>query len=185
MAIYFNLFWQVGLFPTLSFVPILIKRLSPIKEISKAEKPLNLFLNRIFFDNDNSLFRLNITKIYRKQPRFFRPITEPSKIGWRAAKTGAKYGAKIAAKPIEPVKKIIKSGINIFLPSEKVVLEIDQQDCVTSGAGGNHRCGRSIQNIDDLLGRKLVGGLRKKRCCEECEECKHEKAFHTTSLIVR
>ena len=128
MAICFNLFWQVGLFPTLSFVPILIKRLSPIKEISKAEKPLNLFLNRIFFDNDNSLFRLNITKIYRKQPRFFRPITEPSKIGWRAAKTGAKYGAKIAAKPIEPVKKIIKSGINIFLPSEKVVLEIDQQD---------------------------------------------------------
>jgi len=55
LSIYFNQFWLSGIFTAISFIPIFIKRLSPIKEIFPIKEKINLIKNRLIFDNDESL----------------------------------------------------------------------------------------------------------------------------------
>ena len=51
----FNQFLTSGLFAILSLVPILIKRLSPIKEILPIKEKKELIKNRLLFDNDKAV----------------------------------------------------------------------------------------------------------------------------------
>ncbi len=52
LSIYLEQFGGVGVFTILFLIPILIKRLSPIKEISQAKTPKELTRNRLIFDDD-------------------------------------------------------------------------------------------------------------------------------------
>lgn len=63
LAINFGLFETVGIFTLISLLPIFIKRLSPIKELSLKEK--ELIRNRLIFDNDESCLDLRIKRIFR------------------------------------------------------------------------------------------------------------------------
>jgi glycerol-3-phosphate acyltransferase PlsY len=65
-SIYFNQFETIGIFTLLVFFPILIKRLSPIKEIFPLKEKKILIRNRLLFDNDQSLFDLKIKKFFKK-----------------------------------------------------------------------------------------------------------------------
>ncbi len=53
----------VGLLPLISLLPIFVKRLSPIKELSLKRK--DLIRNRLIFDDDIARFDLRIKKIIR------------------------------------------------------------------------------------------------------------------------
>ena len=66
LSIYFNQFEIAGIFSILALFPILIKRLSPIKEIFQSKEKKILIRNRLIFDNDRALFDLRIKKILRK-----------------------------------------------------------------------------------------------------------------------
>lgn len=64
-SVYFNQFWLTGIFTTLCLFPILIKRLSPIKEILPLKENWILIRNRLLFDN-NQVVRLgNIFKKWK------------------------------------------------------------------------------------------------------------------------
>ncbi|MBZ9578274.1 glycerol-3-phosphate acyltransferase [Patescibacteria group bacterium] len=66
LSIYFNQFEIAGIFSILALFPILIKRLSPIKEIFQSKEKEILIRNRLIFDNDRTLLDLRIKKILRK-----------------------------------------------------------------------------------------------------------------------
>jgi len=52
LSIHFGQFWVAGFFTILCLLPILIKRLSPIKEIFPLKEKKFLIRNRLVFDND-------------------------------------------------------------------------------------------------------------------------------------
>lgn len=66
LSLYFGQFEIAGIFSILALLPVLIKRLSPIKEIFQPRKKKNLVRNRLLFDNDQFLSDLRIKKILRK-----------------------------------------------------------------------------------------------------------------------
>jgi glycerol-3-phosphate acyltransferase PlsY len=55
-----------GIFAFLVLIPVLIKRLSPIKEIFPIKEKKILIRNRLLFDNDESLFEPKIKKFFKK-----------------------------------------------------------------------------------------------------------------------
>ena len=55
LSIYFGQFWLSGIFTFLALIPILIKRLSPLREIFPFREKKNLIKNRLIFDNNESL----------------------------------------------------------------------------------------------------------------------------------
>ncbi len=125
ISIYLGQFEIEGLFTVLSLAPILIKRLSPIKEIFRAENPAIIFSNRLLFDDDKANLELRIKKIFwvvkrnsHKATAIMKPLTGsllyPPKVGWKAAK----YGVKMAKKPIE----------KLLGGQEKIVTEIYPED---------------------------------------------------------
>jgi len=59
-----------GTFSVLVLFPVLIKRLSPIKEIFPIEEKKNLIRNRLLFDNDEALFDFRIKKIIKRIFKF-------------------------------------------------------------------------------------------------------------------
>jgi len=124
ISIYLNQFEIAGIFTALSLAPILIKRLSPIEEIKKVQNKAVLIRNRLLFDNDKTCLDLRIKKIFKsKNPsklssvfKFLTaPLLLPSKAGWKVAK----YGVKVAKKPLEKL---------LFPATEKVVTEIGIDD---------------------------------------------------------
>jgi glycerol-3-phosphate acyltransferase PlsY len=123
LSAHFNRFQPAGFYTVLVLTPILIKRLSPIKEILKTEKPWPLFFNRLIFDNDETRLDLRIKKLYKKNPEKINrvlktissPVWLPPKIGWEAAK----FGVKVARKPIQ---------LLMGLTPEKVVTELGQAE---------------------------------------------------------
>jgi len=64
LSFYFNQVESTGLFVFLSLVPIFIKRLSPLKEISLSKK--EIIKNRLIFDDDIPRWDLRIKKIISK-----------------------------------------------------------------------------------------------------------------------
>ncbi len=126
LSIYYNRFEVEGFFILISLAPILIKRLSPIEEIRKASDKFTLIRNRLIFDNDRAILSLRIKRILKKEKenpsqltKLIKPLTTPllvpPKLGWKAAK----FGVKIAKKPIERL---------LSREAEKVVLEIGVED---------------------------------------------------------
>ncbi len=63
LAINFGQFETTGILTLISLLPIFIKRLSPIKELSLKKK--ELIRNRLIFDNDEACFDLRIKKIIK------------------------------------------------------------------------------------------------------------------------
>ena len=123
---YLNQFGTAGVFTTLSLVPIFIKRLSPIEEIKESQRKAQLLRNRLIFDDDVALLELRIKRIFQKTKgshglfmKIMKPVTAPfwlpPKVGWQVAK----FGVKMAKKPI---------GKFILKPQEKVVNEIKTED---------------------------------------------------------
>jgi glycerol-3-phosphate acyltransferase PlsY len=64
LAAYFGQLGTFGLFPLVSLLPIFIKRLSPIRELSWQKK--EMIKNRLIFDDDISHFDLRIIRIIRR-----------------------------------------------------------------------------------------------------------------------
>ena len=64
LAVYFGELEIAWFFVALSFLPILIKRLSPVKELSFKKK--DLMRNRLIFDNDRPCLDLRIKRIMQK-----------------------------------------------------------------------------------------------------------------------
>jgi len=64
LAANFGQLETVGLLPLFSLLPIFLKRLSPIKELSLEKK--ELIRNRLIFDDNIPRFDLRIEKIIRK-----------------------------------------------------------------------------------------------------------------------
>ena len=119
LSLYSNQFETVGWFTVLTLLPVFVKRLSPIDEIKKDENSLVLFRNRLIFDNDEALMSLRIKRIFKKEKENPGTLTKaaliPSKAGWAAAK----FGVKMAKKPIE---MLMANG------KERVVTELSPED---------------------------------------------------------
>ncbi|GAI55414.1 unnamed protein product, partial [marine sediment metagenome] len=64
LSIYFSQFEITGIFSILSIIPIWIKRLSPIKELSLKKK--ELIRNRLIFDNDQLCLDLRIKRLLKR-----------------------------------------------------------------------------------------------------------------------
>jgi len=98
---------------------VLVKRLSPIKELFSSKK-LSLILTRLVFDDERMVgFKMS------RAEKLLRPITETSKMGWRAAKFGVKLtksGIIAAKKGVEKVEKYVLGE------EEKVVLDLKVED---------------------------------------------------------
>ena len=63
LVAYFGQLGTVGILPLVSLLPIFIKRLSPIKELSLEKK--ELIENRLIFDNDQACLDLRILRILK------------------------------------------------------------------------------------------------------------------------
>jgi len=122
----FGQFQTTGLFTLICLIPIFVKRLSPIKEIKTSQNKSALIRNRLLFDNNEALFDFRIKRIIRKEKenpsrvtKIMKPLTLPiwlpTKLSWRLAK----FGVKMAKKPID--KYLLKK-------EEKIVLEIGIED---------------------------------------------------------
>ena len=55
-----------GIFSFFVLIPVLIKRLSPVKEIFPIKEKKILIRNRLLFDNDQALFDLKIKKFFKR-----------------------------------------------------------------------------------------------------------------------
>ncbi|MBZ9569911.1 glycerol-3-phosphate acyltransferase [Patescibacteria group bacterium] len=66
LSVYFNQFEIAGIFSILVLFPVLIKRLSPIKEIFQSKEKEILIRNRLIFDNDQTLLDLRIKRILKR-----------------------------------------------------------------------------------------------------------------------
>ena len=64
LVIYFGQLGTIGLLPLVSLLPVFIKRLSPIKELSL--KKGEIIRNRLIFDDDIPCFDLRIVRIYKR-----------------------------------------------------------------------------------------------------------------------
>jgi len=64
LAINFGQFETTGILTLISLLPIFIKRLSPIEELSRQKK--ELMRNRLLFDNDQICLDLRLKKILKK-----------------------------------------------------------------------------------------------------------------------
>ncbi len=64
LAVYFGELEIAWFFVALSFLPIFIKRLSPVKELSFKKK--ELIRNRLIFDNDRVCLDLRIKRIFKR-----------------------------------------------------------------------------------------------------------------------
>jgi glycerol-3-phosphate acyltransferase PlsY len=64
ISVYFSQFEIAGIFSILSMVPIWIKRLSPVKELSFKNR--GLIRNRLIFDNDQPCLDLRIKRIFNR-----------------------------------------------------------------------------------------------------------------------
>ena len=64
LVIYFGQLGTIGLLPLVSLLPVFIKRLSPIKELSL--KKGEIIRNRLIFDDDIPRFDLRIIRIIRR-----------------------------------------------------------------------------------------------------------------------
>jgi len=118
LSVHFNQFETIGLLSAVSLIPIFIKRLSPIKEIPQNVSPLVLIKNRLIFDDDKALMVFRLKKIFQKlinNHKLKKAVLASPKAGWQAAK----YGAKMARKPIEML---------IPREPEKEVLELTPGD---------------------------------------------------------
>lgn len=111
LSYYLNQFGTAGLFTVVCLAPILIKRLSPLKEIKNSKNKTALVASRLFFDNETANWHLRT----QKAKKIAKPLLYPSKLGWQAAK----FGARMAKKPIEKL---------VFRNHEKVVTEITTGD---------------------------------------------------------
>jgi len=90
----------------------------------------------LLFDNDETRLEQRINIIFKKVKKEYRgklevirpfavPLLLPPKIGWRVAK----FGVKMAQKPIAPVKEMIFNGVKmVFGSPEKIVTEITAAD---------------------------------------------------------
>lgn len=128
LANYFDLFHPTGIFILISLFPILLKRLSPTKDIFLAKNPLILIRNRLLFDNNEAISELRIKKFLKRKSEkiafilniFIKTLLLPPKISWEATKFGTKIaanGIKIIAQPLQ----------KIFLP-EKIVTNITPEE---------------------------------------------------------
>lgn len=108
ISLYLNQFETAGLFTVICLVPIFVKRLSPLEEIIKAKNKAALIASRLFFDSETANWQLRIKRIIQS-------LLFPPKLGWQAAK----FGAKMAKKPIEKW---------VFRNHEKIVTEITIDD---------------------------------------------------------
>jgi glycerol-3-phosphate acyltransferase PlsY len=66
LSVRFSQFETVGIFSILVLIPVLIKRLSPIREIFQAKEKGALVRNRLLFDNDQFLSDLRIKRIFKR-----------------------------------------------------------------------------------------------------------------------
>ena len=67
LSVYFGLFEIIGIFTLLCLIPIFIKRLSPMSDLSFKKK--QLIRNRLIFDNDKPCFDLRIKRIISRLTR--------------------------------------------------------------------------------------------------------------------
>jgi glycerol-3-phosphate acyltransferase PlsY len=65
ISLFFNQFDPVGIFVLITLLPVLIKRLSPLREIFPIAQKKKLIRNRLLFDNDKAFFELRIKKILK------------------------------------------------------------------------------------------------------------------------
>jgi len=64
LSIYFHQFETIGILTLVSLLPIFIKRLSPIGELSSEKK--ELIRNRLIFDNDQACLDLRIKRVLKR-----------------------------------------------------------------------------------------------------------------------
>ncbi|MFH1894799.1 MAG: glycerol-3-phosphate acyltransferase [Patescibacteria group bacterium] len=125
MTAKYDLSETLGFFTGLNFAIVMVKRLSPIKEIElkKGAEIWKLVRNRLIFDNDEFLKWFRISRLLAKENKsktalavkiISAPIVLPSKFSWQVAK----FSAKMAKKPIDLLLKT----------QEKVVTEIKVND---------------------------------------------------------
>ena len=72
LSLHFHQFEIGGVFSMLALIPVLIKRLSPVKEIFQVKQKKNLLRNRLLFDSDFPRFNLRIKKNYSKITKKFQ-----------------------------------------------------------------------------------------------------------------
>lgn len=65
LSLYFGQFEIIGIFTLFCWLPIFVKRLSPLKEIFPLRKNLALLRNRLIFDNDQLCLDLRIKRIIK------------------------------------------------------------------------------------------------------------------------
>ncbi|MFH1401678.1 MAG: glycerol-3-phosphate acyltransferase [Parcubacteria group bacterium] len=120
-----NLSGTLGFFTGLNLAIVMVKRLSPIKEIrlKKGAEIWKLVRNRLIFDNEEFLKTFRISRFLAKENKsksalaikiISAPIILPSKFSWQVVK----FSAKMAKKPIDMLLKT----------QEKIVVEIRAED---------------------------------------------------------
>lgn len=184
IASYLNQFSTAGLFSIIILLPVFLKRLSPIAEIQKAQNKKQLIVNRLLFDDD-TIHDFRIKRIFekakygsQKATNLARPITgavmASPKVGWKAAKYGAKYGVKIAKKPIDMVlamreKTVIEIGVEelrrmIMAAAKNIVLHQEEINKINvfpvADKDTGYNLAATLLGVESLVSRKEYAGLR-------------------------
>ncbi|MFH1582186.1 MAG: glycerol-3-phosphate acyltransferase [bacterium] len=116
-------FQSTGMLAIFCLPFVLLKRLSPLKELADNQKKVFLIFTRLVFDDDG-IVGLKLNK--KNSKKLIKPLTNtvmvPSKFGWRAAK----YGADLTKSGILAAKKGMEKYV--LGQNEIVILELKVDD---------------------------------------------------------
>lgn len=115
----------LGFFPLISLIPILAKRLSPIKELKNVANKKRLFFNRLIFDNEQGYLGLRIEKLFRKISEKSEKIVKVIKFLLMPVIVTHKIGTEVVKKGVEVIKKPLQK---LLETPEVVVTQLTAED---------------------------------------------------------
>ena len=175
LSFYFGWFETAGIFTTISLLPIFIKRLSPIKELKNATNKVVLIRNRLVFDNDEvldfrvkRLFKKNMVKATKT---LTTPFWLPPKLGWKAAKFGAKIAQKGVKKYILREQEVVITALTVddfkgmmIAAAKKIVLHQEEINKINvfpvADRDTGYNMAATLLGVEGVVSRKQYSNFR-------------------------
>jgi len=154
-----------GIFTAISLLPIFIKRLSPIEELKDTSHKAVLIRNRLVFDNNEAL------DLRIKRKTITTPLWLPPKLGWQAAKFGAKIAQKGVKKYILREPEIVVTALTVddfkrmmIAAAKKIVLHQEEINKINvfpiADKDTGYNMAATLLGVEGVVSRKQYSNFR-------------------------
>jgi hypothetical protein len=166
LPFYFEGFQTASAFTLVALLPIFIKRLSPIIELINAPNKAVLLKNRLVFDNDE-IPNFRIKRIFT----LTAPLWLPSKLGWKAARYGAKIAQKGVKKYILKEPEVVITALTVedfkrmmIAASKKIVLHQEEINKINvfpvADRDTGYNMAATLLGVEGVISRKRYSDFR-------------------------